>query len=188
MVNGMSKQKKEKRPVISFRVNRELKDKIIEVYGDYTPLEHILEEQLLGKITPPSVISEDGRKIKELETTINNYNNIYLYNLKYIKNIENENKKINDKINNLQDEIVLLKSKNKQIKQNVKESNIKYQEKIDHSVKMVTNILKQNQQEREKRPTKPVDKKVIKLYSDNCNMSLRKFLEHIPPELHKCIQ
>lgn len=184
----MSKQKNEKRPVISFRVNKELKDKIIEVYGDYTPLEHILEEQLLGNITPPSVISEDSRKIKELERTIKEYNNIYVYNLKYIKNIENENTKINAKINALQDEIILLKSKSNQIKENVKENNLKYQEKIDHSVKVVTDILKQNQQQRELRPTKPVDKKVIKLYSDNCNMSLRKFLEHIPPELHKCIQ
>lgn len=181
------KQKKEERPVISFRVNKALKDKILEVYGDYTPLEHILEEQLLGKITPPSAISDDNHRIKELEKTINNYSNIYDYNYNRIKKLEHENKLIHNKINELENEIKSLNEKDKQIKENVRLANLKYQDTIDHSVKVVIDILTQNKEQREHRPTKPIPKKVIKLYSDNCNMSLNKFLEYIPSDLHKCI-
>lgn len=181
------KQKKEERPVISFRVNKALKDKILEVYGDYTPLEHILEEQLVGKITPPSIISEDNREIKHINYVLNHYNNIYNDNQKRIKKLEHENALINDKINQLSTEIKLINEKDIQIKKNIKESNLKYQDQIDHSVKMVIDILEQNKKERERKPTKPVPKKVIKLYSDNCNMSLNKFLEYIPSDLHKCI-
>jgi transposase-like protein len=184
----MKNKKKEERPVISFRVNKELKDKILSVYGDFRPLEHIVEEHFLGNITPPSAIGEDNKMIKLLEKQIMFLTNVYENNIKHIQKLENKNKQINNKIKDIETEIDIIKQKDNEIKKNVELCNLETQDRITHSIHEVTRILEENKKQRELRPTKPVDKKVIKLYSDNCNMSLHKFMEYIPSDLHKCIK
>lgn len=184
----MSKQNKEKRPVISFRVSSELKNKIIEVYGDYKPLEHILEDHFLGEITPPSIICDDRKLIKELTKLKDEYSDIYNNNKKMINKLNNQNKKINDILISYDNEIMLINQKDNQIKENIKEININNYDKLTHSINTVTQILEQNKKERELKPTRPIPKKVIKLYSDNCHMSFKKFMEYIPYDLHKCVQ
>ena len=182
------KQKKEERPVISFRVNKSLKDKIIEVYGDFTPLENIIAEAMFGEKIEYPAIKNYNYKVKHLENIIKEYTTIYQSNINRLKKIEDENKQLTNKINGLQTQIIAIKTKNKEIKHNIEYAKIQNQERIDHSVKVVTGILEENQKQRELRPTKRINKSVIKLYSDNCNMSLQKFMDYIPPELHKCVE
>lgn len=185
----MKQKKEDNRPVISFRVSKSLKEKILNVYGDFKPLEHILEDHFFkNKITPPSVIREDNRWIKELNRIISEYKQLKKENHQMIDELKFRNKQIDKKIKKLEGEITVTEEKNKTITENVKLINVEDNDRLIHSINEVTRILEENKKLREQRPTPPVPKKVIKLYSDNCNMSLKKFMKYIPDDLHKCVK
>ena len=182
-------KQKDERPIISFRVDKSIRDKIIEMYGGYTPLEKIIEEHFLDDdVTPPSVIKDNKEKIKDYKDLKKEYCNMYKSNKKRINQYQNHNETILTKINRIDSDIKELFETNKHILKTVEDYTMREDEKLTHSLQMVITILEENKEERKLKPTPRIPKKVIKLYSDNCNMKLKNFINLLPQELKGCIE
>lgn len=180
-------RKEEKRPTVSFRVNNELWHKIIETYGGYQPLEQVVEEHFLGdEVVHPSVLNTEQR-IRDLQKLKNMYKDIYHENKIHMKKIRNKNKQISSKIKEIDNNINELKMNENELNKQIKNIDLDSKDKFVHSINTVTKILEDNKAKREICPTARIPRDVIKLYSDNCNMTLKKFISHLPYELRDCI-
>ena len=108
------KNKPNKRPSVSFRVEPQLKEKILKVYGGYQPLEKIIEKHMLN-ITPPSTKHTNNKRVRDIQLMIKEYKELYTDIEKNIKTLTKKQKNINDKIIKLQKEIETIKEINNQI-------------------------------------------------------------------------
>ena len=173
-----------KTEVISFRVPAVTKDKIMAVYGGYTPLCSIIEDNIFkNEIENPSVVELNDRRIKDIDNIINMYHDIHdTINLSK-KKLDRQYNKISDEINKLESEKHKLISNNISILRNVEAYNNNHQQVVEHSVQEVVEILEQNKKQREHHPTERISIAVIRNYANNCGLSVKSFKKLLPTDL-----
>lgn len=165
---------------LSCRVDPRLKEKLYQVYGNYTIVEHLIEEHL-SQLQNPNLIRNIELE-EEVKEQILFLEGQYAQMETMLKNIELQ-------LQEQQTRLTRLEETSQEMVKSIENVTTKDLKDFKGSLKVVTKKLEENKALRERLGCyPPIQRSKLQPYAKVAGVSLDKLLEHIDPQLYECIE